>query len=453
MTTEVVVMNRVGVALAADSFVTVQAGDSSKVRDSAMKLFMLSKHCSVGVMVYENSSLLGVPWETIIKLFRQELGRKKLDRLANYGEALIEFLDENTSLFPAEVQDRYFLRALETEYRRIDESARKELTDHALYAIGGREEDDGGDDVWADKAINEALALWRDEDAAEYFDSVSGAGVAGRKSAEVSALIHQVFADWKPGPGAVENLRKIAEHLVDKDHFPPDVLSGIVIAGFGETEHFPAVQHLEMGGVYGGRLKVRRRSVEKVSQKSPSYVMAFAYKEMVESFLVGVSRSFVEHLVDAAVFIREMPAVALDAVSDLAEADRQEVEKVVRRASAKMAAEFERRVRECAITRCQEIATAVEALTITELADVASTLVSLSSFQQQMSLGRETVGGPVDVAVISKGDGLIWINRKHYFRKELNNHFFRNYYDDGATDGETEVGADDEEDEQNGRER
>ena len=101
----------------------------------------------------------------------------------------------------------------------------------------------------------------------------------------------------------------------------------------------------------------------------------------------------------------------------------------------------------------REIATAVEALTIKELADVASTLVSLSSFQQQMSLGRETVGGPVDVAVISKGDGLIWINRKHYFRKELNNHFFRNYYDDGATDGETEVGADDEEDEQNGRER
>ena len=176
MTTEVVVMNRVGVALAADSFVTVQAGDSSKVRDSAMKLFMLSKHCSVGVMVYENSSLLGVPWETIIKLFRQELGRKKLDRLADYGEALIEFLDENTSLFPAEVQDRYFLRALETEYRRIDESARKELTDHALYAIGGREEDDGGDDVWADEAINEALALWRDEDAGR----VLRLGVRGR---------------------------------------------------------------------------------------------------------------------------------------------------------------------------------------------------------------------------------------------------------------------------------
>ena len=59
---------------------------------------------------------------------------------------------------------------------------------------------------------------------------------------------------------------------------------------------------------------------------------------------------------------------------------------------------------------------------------MASTLVGLSSFEQQMSPESETVGGPVDVAVISKGDGFIWIDRKHYFRKELNGHFFSTYY-------------------------
>ena len=68
-----------------------------------------------------------------------------------------------------------------------------------------------------------------------------------------------------------------------------------------------------------------------------------------------------------------------------------------------------------------------------------------------MSLDSETVGGPVDVAVISKGDGFIWIDRKHYFRKDLNHHFFRNYYvddedkpgDDQAEGGEKEA-TDDE---------
>ena len=452
MTAEVVVMNRVGVALAADSAVTVQAGDSSKVRDSAMKLFTLSKYCPVGVMVYNNSSLLGVPWETIIKLFRSELGRKRLDRLTDYGEALIKFLDNSTSLFPDDVQDRYYLRALDREYRRIDDLARKRLIDRAVYSMGGEEEpsDVQVDDLF--EAVDEALEEWRGKAPADYFRSISeekaspeeeltseeemtpGEEMAGRKSAEVSERIHEVFADWKPGPAVVEKLREIAKHLIDKDDFPPDVSSGIVIAGFGEEEHFPSMQHIEMGGIYGGRLKVRPPEVERVSHESPSHVSAFAYSEMVENFLYGISKHVFQHLENAATFIREMPVVALNAAPDLAEGDRQTVEGVVRRASARMAGEFARRVLAGLVARREGIATAVEALTILELGEAASTLVSMSSFQQQMSLGRETVGGPVDVAVISKGDGFIWINRKHYFRKELNSHFFRNYYNDRTKD-------------------
>ncbi len=37
---------------------------------------------------------------------------------------------------------------------------------------------------------------------------------------------------------------------------------------------------------------------------------------------------------------------------------------------------------------------------------------------------RGRVGGPVDVAVISKGDGFIWIKRKHYFNPKLNVRYF-----------------------------
>jgi hypothetical protein len=39
----------------------------------------------------------------------------------------------------------------------------------------------------------------------------------------------------------------------------------------------------------------------------------------------------------------------------------------------------------------------------------------------------ESVGGPIDVAVISKGDGFIWIKRKHYFKPEFNQSFMSNY--------------------------
>lgn len=37
------------------------------------------------------------------------------------------------------------------------------------------------------------------------------------------------------------------------------------------------------------------------------------------------------------------------------------------------------------------------------------------------------IGGPVDVAVISKHDGFIWLKRKLYFNPELNHCFFNKY--------------------------
>jgi hypothetical protein len=51
---------------------------------------------------------------------------------------------------------------------------------------------------------------------------------------------------------------------------------------------------------------------------------------------------------------------------------------------------------------------------------MAESLVNLTSLKRRVSLQAETVGGPVDVAVISRSDGFIWIKRKEYFRPELN---------------------------------
>lgn len=55
-----------------------------------------------------------------------------------------------------------------------------------------------------------------------------------------------------------------------------------------------------------------------------------------------------------------------------------------------------------------------------DLASMAESLVNLTVLKRRISTDQETVGGPIDVAVISKGDGFIWIKRKHYFTKDLN---------------------------------
>ena len=272
MTSEVVVMNRAGVALAADSAVTLELGASQKVRHSALKLFRLSKYRPVGVMVYNNASLLGVPMETIIKLFRRHLGKETYGTLREYGEALIGYLDGNDALFPNDVQDRYFLHAVETEYQRIREDVSKEFVERGVYG----DSDDQAD--VAKDVIARRLEFWRGQQDADYF-MVRAIDVAGRISGGVNDVVNRVFLGWPVGDEGVTMLREIADYLVEKDEFPLDVFSGLVIAGFGEGEHFPAVQHIEIGGVYGGRLKVRPPTVDAVTEDHPSDVMAFAYKD------------------------------------------------------------------------------------------------------------------------------------------------------------------------------
>ena len=444
MTSEVVVMNRMGVALAADSAVTVEVGDGSKVRDSALKVFMLSKYRPVGVMVYNNSSLLGVPWETIIKLFRREFGTRRCATLAEYGEALIDYLERNSSLFPPELQDRYFEQALETEFLRIEGEAWNEYAAARLYTMGDRRED-ASDYDHAERAIERALEDWAGKEDASYFDDVSGADVVCGNSVGINDVVQRVFAGWHVGEEGVQRLRKIAQHLVNKDHFIDELYSGVVIAGFGEIEYFPVVWPLTIGGIYRGRLKVRREPLVKVSEESPSRIMSFAYGEMVESFLNGVSAKVLKRFRDAKAYIREMPLRALEAVPGLKEEQKEIAINAVRQVSESKATEFgELVLQECA-ERVVEIERAVEALAVKELAQVASTLVGLGSFQKQMSQDRETVGGPVDVAVISKGDGFIWIDRKHYFEKELNGHFFRNYYEEDSQKQEDVLSRDEEE--------
>ena len=55
-----------------------------------------------------------------------------------------------------------------------------------------------------------------------------------------------------------------------------------------------------------------------------------------------------------------------------------------------------------------------------DLADMAESLVRMTSLKRHITSEEESVGGAVDVAVITKGDGFIWIKRKHYFTAELN---------------------------------
>lgn len=51
---------------------------------------------------------------------------------------------------------------------------------------------------------------------------------------------------------------------------------------------------------------------------------------------------------------------------------------------------------------------------------VAETLIVLQSLKERVTSPKQSVGGPVDIAVLTKSEGLIWVKGKHFFDSEKN---------------------------------
>ena len=110
MTAEIAILNREAVALAADSAVTLGSDSGEhrpKIFTSANKIHALSLHEPIGVMVYGAADLMRVPWETIIKTYRAELGKTAFPRLQDQTEHFLAWLAADRRLFPDGVQESF----------------------------------------------------------------------------------------------------------------------------------------------------------------------------------------------------------------------------------------------------------------------------------------------------------------------------------------------------------
>ena len=154
--------------------------------------------------------------------------------------------------------------------------------------------------------------------------------------------------------------------------------------------------------------------------------------EMVQLFMSGVHPSILD-IQDSYLeeLLREYRKLIIDYVKDQTNCDdviEQLIQGKLENINEEIIKDFNKKLADYLSDFASPVTSVVTSLTIEDLAAMAESLVNLTLFRQKVSLGIESVGGPIDVAVISKGDGFIWIRRKHYFEPELNPRFIGKYY-------------------------
>ncbi len=108
MTAVLGILNKQAVAIAADSAVTVGGPENHKIFNRANKVFTLSKRHPVGIMLYNSASFMAIPWETIIKIYRDKLGETSFPTLKEYQNNFLEFLASKNYFANEEMQRNYF---------------------------------------------------------------------------------------------------------------------------------------------------------------------------------------------------------------------------------------------------------------------------------------------------------------------------------------------------------
>src|SRR6266436_5779651 len=373
MTAEVAILNRVAVALAADSAVTVQGRGGQKVYNTVNKLFGLSKYHPVGVMIFGSADLIGMPWEVIIKTFRKRLATRSHARLEEYADELQKYLTGNPALFPPEAQGaaiRSFFLAFFSQ-----------LATQARNRARNKKEP-------PEKALGVATRLFPIKLAEFPF-------LEGYSEEQLESVV----ASYEP------LLRETWE---------------LVLADIPISDDIP---------------RIGTRDVYRVTATETGCVYPFAQRDLVTTFMEGIDPNFDSFIQNAVrdLLMDKYPALISQALGGVPGFDTVALREKLAEVGAGVLEGFAN-----ATTRFRHekhispITNAVGFLPKDDLAALAESLVNLTSLKKRVTLDTETVGGPIDVVVISKGDGLVWMKRKHYFRPELNPHFFTNYFREDA---------------------
>ncbi|MCQ8185008.1 hypothetical protein [Parvularcula maris] len=420
MTSEVVLMNRQAVAMAADSAVTITGGGYLKTYQSVDKLFPLVDGQPIGVMIYNNAELMSTPWETVISLYRdQARGRAPLDSLEAYSRDFMHFLSGNTELFSQEHQDTEFFKHVavvlsivaddfDFQLQQLQQSQAGRVRDHVsacfAYVV---------DELYGDLTRNlDGSARGR----LDVFPEGTEAQLLRRYGAEVDELIGSLIAALKNefpmlsvSQESTARLRDIAVMSVTQDAFF-EHYTGVVFAGFGRSDKFPSMRSYLCSTIVMGTLKHRMDRAQDMTADSGPVIAPFAQDRMIRTFLTGMDTQLRMFL------FGETLKLSSHLVSDVIGRapgmnDEQRARLLHDYSEGNLAGalrsffgavdQFQYR------THTMPILRAVGVLPKKELGETAASLIKLNSFQQKVMHSVETVGGPISLATISRSEGMV----------------------------------------------
>lgn len=401
MTSEVLIMTPSAVAMAADSVVTI---NGNKTYEGVNKLFMLSKNPPMGIMIYNNANFIAIPFETLIKDFREQImDDGTVNTVDDFRNKFKEYLENepkknNFPMWSLQDKIKIFTDHMVNEVSNLDENTIEEwLIKNQCPDIF---------DKYKNIIFNENGLL---KDFNNCINNILPELLNSDKKTELHNLLRNIFIQIM----VLENY------------------TGVAIVGFESDKLFPSCTLFKIRYIYDDKFLFDDIENDEVGGDKGVIFAPLAQTDVIELFLTSLDaeneeqlKMYFNNVLDGYNARLKDLIKSEESISD---DDTKKVISILEKVQNKHSnfdERFDKFISGLKRNNRNPILTSIMFLPKDELSNLAESLINITSLKRKVQDGLETVGGDVDVAIITKGDGFIWTKRKHYFKPELNPHYF-----------------------------
>jgi len=402
MTAQIVILNKLCAGVSSDSSVTLSGRDGPKrTFPTAEKILPLPPPHNIVVLHGGATELLGVPYSVFLGEWMQALPDSPLEKVLDYRTNLEAWVIAQGDLFAKDAQDEY-LHWIVRDYLL---AVRRDLLKRCQET--GLEEGDWNSTQAAsivEEVISSSLEYLGNRPYLRGWEDVDCGAILRAHDDLFKETMEWVFDDTPRTETGDDGLKELTETLLAVyEEYSRDAV--LTIVGYGADELFPASEKVIFQGIIDGRLRVGPIDSTSITVDMSSSIIPLGQTEAVHTFLRAYNPAFLskahERLGSVVDKVREIVGAEPAVLSKMEELEATGHEELDSDFEALSWGEF-----------LQPMVDTVAGLPPAEVARMAEALVGLQVLRQLTQADAETVGGPIDVAIVTRHDGVRWIRHK-----------------------------------------
>lgn len=198
---------------------------------------------------------------------------------------------------------------------------------------------------------------------------------------------------------------KEASYTFDNSH-----KTSLVFAGYGETEPYPSICKCEVTGIKRGKIQYTKPyDTISISDETESSFFAGGQDDIIEAIKYGIQEQRIDDICKRlSVLVKELfkyPEMYKNAPNfhrDLINQNSicQEAKEIIIKSARE---HYQQQLR------------LIKGYNLQEMACLAENLIKATELHRKITFQQESVGGLIDLAIITKNDGFQWLNRKSWY--------------------------------------